>query len=120
LHSQVASYISLFTASIYFILPAYSKKASSPTKQAELMSMGIPVICNAGVGDSDLIVKKYQAGWVVEEFSEANYELVVQAIEQSNFSEFISISEHCKSIFALEKGAEIFEKSYVRILDQQK
>jgi len=29
LHSQVASYISLFTASIYFILPAYSKKASS-------------------------------------------------------------------------------------------
>jgi len=117
LHSQVASYISLFTASIYFILPAYSKKASSPTKQAELMSMGIPVICNPGVGDSDLIVKKYQAGWVVEEFSEANYELVVQAIEQSNFSEFISISEHCKSIFALEKGAEIFEKSYSNIFD---
>ena len=120
LHSQVASYISLFTASIYFIIPAYSKKASSPTKQAELMSMGIPVICNAGVGDSDLIVQKHNAGWVVDNFTEANSQLVVDAIEKSDFSEFQTISEHCKSIFALEKGAEIFKKSYVRILDQQK
>jgi glycosyltransferase involved in cell wall biosynthesis len=118
LHSQVASYISLFTASIYFILPAYSKKASSPTKQAELMSMGIPVICNAGVGDSDLIVQKHNAGWVVTEFTEANYKLVVDAIEKSDFTEFKMISETCKSIFALEKGAEIFEKSYLRILDK--
>ena len=118
LHSQVASYISLFTTSIYFIIPAYSKKASSPTKQAELMSMGIPVICNAGVGDSDLIVQKYNAGWVVENFTEANYEMVVDAVEKSDFTEFKSISETCKSIFALEKGAEIFEKSYLRILDK--
>jgi glycosyltransferase involved in cell wall biosynthesis len=116
LHSQVASYISLFTASIYFIIPAYSKKASSPTKQAELMSMGIPVICNAGVGDSDLIVQKHNAGWVVDNFTEANYQLVVDTIEKSDFTEFNMISETCKSIFALEKGAEIFEKSYVRIL----
>ena len=120
LHSQVASYISLFTASIYFIIPAYSKKASSPTKQAELMSMGIPVICNAGVGDSDLIVQKHNAGWVVDNFTEANYQLVVDTIEKSDFTEFSEISQSCKEIFALEKGAEIFEKSYVRILDQQK
>jgi glycosyltransferase involved in cell wall biosynthesis len=118
LHSQVASYISLFTASIYFILPAYSKKASSPTKQAELMSMGIPVICNAGVGDSDLIVQKHNAGWVVENFTQENYELVVDAVNKSDFTEFKMISETCKSIFALEKGAEIFEKSYLRILDK--
>jgi len=116
LHSQVASYISLFTTSIYFIIPAYSKKASSPTKQAELMSMGIPVICNAGVGDSDLIVQKHNAGWVVDNFTEANYQLVVKAIKKSDFSEFKMISETCKSIFALEKGAEIFENSYRRIM----
>jgi glycosyltransferase involved in cell wall biosynthesis len=116
LHSQVASYISLFTASIYFILPAYSKKASSPTKQAELMSMGIPVICNAGVGDSDLIVKKHHAGWVVTEFTEANYAGVIQDIVTCNFSEFSEISQSCKAIFALEKGSEIFENAYRRIM----
>ena len=116
LHSQVASYISLFTVSIYFIIPAYSKKASSPTKQAELMSMGIPVICNAGVGDSDLIVKKFHAGWVVDDFVEENYQAVVDAVSTSNFDEFNGLSVSCKEIFQLEKGAEIFEASYRRIL----
>jgi glycosyltransferase involved in cell wall biosynthesis len=116
LHSQVASYISLFTASIYFIIPAYSKKASSPTKQAELMSMGIPVICNAGVGDSDLIVQKYNAGWVVEDFTEENYQKVITQITKSDFSEFEGLSTSCKEIFQLEKGAEVFEESYRRIM----
>ena len=116
LHSQVASYISLFTASIYFIIPAYSKKASSPTKQAELMSMGIPVICNAGVGDSDLIVQKYNAGWVVEDFTTENYQKVISQMKESDFSEFEDLSTSCKEIFQLEKGAEIFEETYRRIL----
>jgi glycosyltransferase involved in cell wall biosynthesis len=116
LHSQVPSYISLFTVSIYFILPAYSKKASSPTKQAELMAMGIPVICNAGVGDSDLIVQKYEAGWVVEEFTTEDYQKVVKQFSESNFSEFEELSNSCKEIFQLEKGAEVFVETYQRIL----
>ncbi len=117
LHSQVASYISLFTASIYFIIPAYSKKASSPTKQAELMSMGIPVICNAGVGDSDLIVQKHHAGWVVEDFTSENYQKVIAQITKSDFSEFEHLSQSCKAIFQLEKGAEIFEETYRRVIN---
>ena len=39
--------------SIFFIKPSYSKISSSPTKQGELMGLGIPVICNKGVGDVD-------------------------------------------------------------------
>ena len=117
LHSQVASYISLFTASIYFIIPAYSKKASSPTKQAELMSMGIPVICNAGVGDSDLIVQKHHAGWVVEDFTSENYQKVIAQITKNDFSEFEHLSQSCKAIFQLEKGAEIFEETYRRVMN---
>jgi glycosyltransferase involved in cell wall biosynthesis len=116
LHSQVPSYISLFTVSIYFILPAYSKKASSPTKQAELMAMDIPVICNAGVGDSDLIVKKYEAGWVIEEFTTEDYQKVVKQLSESNFSEFEGLSANCKDIFQLEKGAEVFEEVYKKLL----
>jgi len=80
------------------------------------MSMGIPVICNAGVGDSDLIVQKHHAGWVVTEFTEANYAGVIQDIVTRDFSEFSEISQSCKAIFALEKGAEIFENAYRRII----
>lgn len=116
LHSQVASYISLFSVSIYFIIPAYSKKASSPTKQAELMAMGIPVICNAGVGDSDLIVKKYNAGWVVEEFKTEEYERIINEITVNKQIDRIKLVEDARYIFDLATGADIFYHSYKRIL----
>ena len=64
-HHEVPAYMTLFTYSIFFILPAYSKKASSPTKQGELMAMGIPIICNDGVGDTGDLVKQYHSGCVV-------------------------------------------------------
>lgn len=73
LHKEVPLYISLFDVSIFFIRPTYSKKASSPTKQGEIMAMGIPLICNAGVGDTDKVVKDYNAGIVLEELNDNSY-----------------------------------------------
>jgi glycosyltransferase involved in cell wall biosynthesis len=75
-HDEVASYISLFSASVFFIRPTYSKKASSPTKQGELMSMGIPIICNAGVGDTDKIIQNYQAGIVLNQLDDNEFEKI--------------------------------------------
>jgi glycosyltransferase involved in cell wall biosynthesis len=72
-HANVPLNISLFNLSVFFIRPTYSKKASSPTKQGEIMAMGIPLICNAGVGDTDLVVKKYDSGSVLNELKEENY-----------------------------------------------
>jgi glycosyltransferase involved in cell wall biosynthesis len=120
LHNEVPNYISLFTVSIYFIIPAYSKKASSPTKQAELMSMGIPVVCNADVGDSDTIVLKTNSGWVVDEFDNMNYQEVVSKITQNHLPDKKSIIQHCKTEFNLTNGADNFKLMYVRILNQTK
>lgn len=114
LHKEVPTYISIFNTSIYFILPAYSKKASSPTKQAELMAMGIPVVCNANVGDSDLIVKTYNAGWVVNDFNDEEYKKVIHEIDKTiNQNQLISDS---LKIFQLEKGATKFLNCYKEIL----
>jgi glycosyltransferase involved in cell wall biosynthesis len=38
-------------ASVFFIKPSFSKKASSATKLGELVSMQLPVVTNAGWGD---------------------------------------------------------------------
>jgi glycosyltransferase involved in cell wall biosynthesis len=73
LHKDVPLHISIFDASIFFIRPTFSKKASSPTKQGEIMAMGIPLICNAGVGDTDLVVEKYGCGEVIQEFTQSAY-----------------------------------------------
>ncbi len=114
IHKEVPTYISLFTVSIYFILPAYSKKASSPTKQAELMSMGIPVVCNSNVGDSDLIVSKFNAGWVVTDFNDTCYLNTINEFNQVIDKK--KLTEDSKLIFDLTMGADKFIGCYTTIL----
>jgi len=116
LHAEVPTYISLFTVSIYFILPAYSKKASSPTKQGELMVMGIPIICNANVGDADKIISETNSGWVVNNFEQQEYETITQKIISQPLPDKNTIIQHGIKEFNLQTGAEKFRKTYERIL----
>jgi len=72
-YRDVPSYLALAKASIFFIKPAYSKIASSPTKMAECWSMDLPIITNSGIGDSDLYFNKYNGGILLNEFNDAAY-----------------------------------------------
>ncbi len=47
----VPLHISLCNASVFFIKPSFSKKASSATKMAEILAMTVPIITNPGWGD---------------------------------------------------------------------
>lgn len=112
-HKDVPSYISLFDESIFFIKPSYSKKASSPTKQAEIMAMGIPLVCNSEVGDTEQLVRRFNSGKVVKEFSTENYRNTI--LEKGNFDKNLT---QLGSIdyFSLDKGIELYQSSYERIL----
>ncbi len=113
LHKDVPLYISLFNASIFFIRSTFSKKASSPTKQGEIMSMGIPLICNAGVGDTDLVVEKYSAGIVLKELNETAY-LSNTAIEKSFNSESTKLG--AKEFYGLEVGVKRYLSVYRKLI----
>lgn len=62
---QVPSYIGCSDVMLSFIKPAYSKIASSPTKMAEALAVGVPVISNTGIGDIDIITHTLKAGVVI-------------------------------------------------------
>jgi glycosyltransferase involved in cell wall biosynthesis len=114
LHQEVPLYTSLFDYSIFFIRPTYSKKASSPTKQGEIMAMGIPVVCNTGVGDTDLIVEKHQAGILIDTFDSTAY---VHAISQMDTDlNITNIKSGAMKTFSLQKGIESYYKVYQNIL----
>ena len=111
----VPTYISLSQASLFFIKPAYSKKGSSPIKQGELMSMGIPVVCNANVGDTDWIVSKYQSGVVVHSFETDSYMKAAEELLNGNFDKR-SIIGGAKEYFSLEVGVEKYLEVYRKVL----
>lgn len=96
--------------SVFFILPCFSKLSSSPTKQGELMGMGIPIICNSGVGDVDSIVEKYQSGCVVPKLNQLNLDELLK----NKFDKQI-LRKGANDYFSLSKGVDSYHMIYENI-----
>lgn len=107
-HGEVAKHISIFDYAVYFIRPSFSKTASSPIKQAEIIAMGIPIITNAGVGDSDKYILESKAGALLKDFSEQTFVAtpLPSNPDQKDIRNFVY--EH----FSLEKGVEKYQALY--------
>jgi glycosyltransferase involved in cell wall biosynthesis len=108
-HSAVPLYLSVFDFSVFFIRPTFSKKASSPTKQGELMALGIPIICNSGVGDTDSIVEKYNAGIIISTLNEESYS---DTSLDSNAYNVSSIRQGAEDVYSLEEGVKKYYRVY--------
>lgn len=115
--SELPGLLSICDASIFFIKPLFSKKASSPTKMAELLGMGIPLICNTNVGDTDGVVKKEQVGLVVNDFNEAEYTEVVNQFEELIKTPKSDLRSVAKQYFSLEEGVKNYAEIYSRLCD---
>ncbi len=111
---EIPYLISICTFSIFFILPSYSKKASSPTKQGEIMAMGKPVVCNVNVGDTDKIVTDYHSGVLVTDFSTTAYEHAIREMDAG--FDATKISSGAQEYFSLEQGVEKYAAIYTSVL----
>jgi glycosyltransferase involved in cell wall biosynthesis len=79
---QVPRYLKAADIAISFIKPCYSKQSSSPTKIAEYLASGLPVVCNSGVGDLDQLILGNRAGALLTEFTPEAYQKALNEIEQ--------------------------------------
>lgn len=59
---------------ISFRKPAFAQIAASPTKIPEYLAAGLPVVCNAGIGDMDALVERAQVGVLLHSFDNAAYQ----------------------------------------------
>ncbi len=109
---DVPLYASLSNWSLFFIKPVYSKKASSPTKMGELLSLGIPLVCNGGVGDVDTIMKDCDQGYVVNSFTENEYAVVAEKILSDLDPSREKLRSVAEKYYSLERGVELYEEVY--------
>ncbi|MEZ5347164.1 MAG: glycosyltransferase, partial [Pyrinomonadaceae bacterium] len=70
---EIPNYLSTADFGLSFIKACYSKKSSSPTKNAEYFAMGLPILANSGVGDTAEFTKEDGVGIIIEEFDERTY-----------------------------------------------
>jgi glycosyltransferase involved in cell wall biosynthesis len=70
---KIPSYLRAADAAVSLIKPCYSKQASSPTKNAEYLACGLPLIVNDGIGDTTEMTQTDQTGVVIKEFGNEAY-----------------------------------------------
>jgi glycosyltransferase involved in cell wall biosynthesis len=108
-------FLALSSCSIFFIRNTFSKMASSPTKHAELMGMGIPVICN-DIGDTGNIIKATGTGLILNEFDEASIKAAIAKLPQTEAIDKMHIRKSAKNYFDLKNGAQKYLQVYTSIL----
>lgn len=115
---EVPLYIAVCNYSVFFIKPVFSKRASSPTKQGEIMAMGKPLICNTNVGDTDYVVNKYQSGVLVNAFNKDEYDKAIEEIAQAQQFSTTAIINGAKEFFSLDKGIKSYAEVYQTVLNE--
>ena len=107
---EVPAHLCLADFAIFFIRPVFSKQASSPTKSAELMSLGIPAICNSKVGD---IAYFYEEGMgdLVDVEDENQLKASARGLAKIQVDRS-KIMEICRKNFSLQIGIASYGQVY--------
>lgn len=107
--------LSLSQLSIFFIKAVFSKKASSPTKMAELLSMGIPVVANAGVGDVDSLISPSN-GLLIKALDTEEYDRAINDIDQLLAVPKEIIEQSAQKTLSLQSAVHRYDKVYRAII----
>jgi len=95
-----------------------SELGRSPTRMAEILACGIPVVANEGVGDVAQIIRHYRVGVIVRNASDEAMEDVLT--ELTALRRDPDLSARCRQaaeeVFSLEHGTEQYRQLYADIL----
>lgn len=113
---DVPLHVLLGNVSLFFIKPLFSKKASSPTKLAELLSLGMPVICNGNVGDLDKFMQEKPFGLITSKFDRASLEAIIARIDELGRYDKAYLRSISLELFSLQIGADRYYKVYKELI----
>ena len=95
-----------------------SELGRSPTRMAEVLGCGLPVVANEGVGDVADIIRRYNVGVVVKDGSQAAMMAALDELKALRSDP--DLTSRCrkaaKEVFSLQAGTEAYCKLYANIL----
>ena len=118
---EIPYYLSGSDMALSFIKPCYSKQASSPTKNAEYLACGLPIVVNDGVGDTARMTIDDDVGVVIDSFTNEAYADALKKIEEMSQDQ-AALSARCRK--SAEKRFDLnsvggfrYKNLYERLLD---
>lgn len=109
---EVPRLLAATDVNLFFIKPAFSKMSSSPTKLAEVMGMGLPVICNKGVGDINSIFSDGRLGCAIDVNAPQTWLEPIDEFEALLKTNKAMIRQSGLEQFNLESGIAIYRSIY--------
>lgn len=114
LFKDMPNRIATHNGSVFFFTANISKLGSAPTRMAELLGVGIPVLTNSGVGDVGAIVNEHKIGVLID--SNTSEEIKKACDSFMNLVNQEGIANKCREtalqLFSLESGVKKYRKIY--------
>jgi glycosyltransferase involved in cell wall biosynthesis len=113
-------YLKAADFAVSLIKPCYSKLSSSPTKIAEYLASGLPVITNAGIGDLDDVIAEDNVGVILDAFNQESYRRALEGMKALLLDRGIAdrCRESARKRFDLTSvGGARYRRLYRRVLD---
>ena len=118
--AEVSSYLAASDFGLSFIKRCFSKIASSPTKNGEYLACGLPLVINAGIGDSDALVTEWRAGVLIDELNESGFDNAYTRMETllNDAQTRSTARDVAEKLFALDVvGGERYSRLYENVLN---
>jgi glycosyltransferase involved in cell wall biosynthesis len=116
LRSEVPLYMDAADIGLSFIRPTGSKMGSSPTKIGEYLAMGLPVVTNHGIGDTDEILERIGGGVFVDDFTIAAYELAAGKALSAVGSGRTALRESATAVFDIAGAVDEYDRVYRHVV----
>jgi glycosyltransferase involved in cell wall biosynthesis len=111
-------FYSLGDVGLIFRRRSFTARASSPTKFAEYLASGIPVVSGPDIGDLAEIIKKYNIGTILTDYSKDAYRKALDEIIYLT-KDRLALSQRCRraaeEVFSISKAVEKYLSIYQRL-----
>jgi glycosyltransferase involved in cell wall biosynthesis len=115
---QMPAIVQRHTASVMFFTGGLSKLGSSPTRMAEVLGCGRPVVANPGVGDVEQVICQHRVGVLTRGASAAEMDACVTDLLA--LLKDPELARRCRrtaeDLFSLDTGTAAYRQLYADIL----
>lgn len=120
--AEVPGWLRRCRALLFFIRPSPAKRASCPTKFAEGLATGLPIVANLGIGDLDQIVEAEGVGVLVKGFGSDAYREALDRLRA--LLQDPATPARCRALalsgYRLEGGVEAYARLYDDLARQER
>jgi glycosyltransferase involved in cell wall biosynthesis len=93
---DVPRYLQASDVAVSLIRTSFARQASSPTKFAEYLAAGLPVISTADIGDLDAQIAEHRVGVLIDRFDDAAFDHAIRAMDELRRDS--ELAERCRAL----------------------